>query len=121
MSNTTYSELWSEVIDNSIVKDSWSINDSRFTNRYELNWDKLSSAKWNNKTPLRVDLTRRQAFIEIDVLVALQLNISIDELITIYRVQFPVLKVMKIVDEYDSKGSADTKYKTQKPWSKGNS
>ncbi|MCK9249473.1 MAG: hypothetical protein M0P31_10935 [Solirubrobacteraceae bacterium] len=60
---------------------------------------------WSSQTPLRRASDRRQALLEIDALVALALGVSIDDLCTIYRTQFPVLYGYdRHRDHYDANG-----------------
>ncbi len=59
---------------------------------------------WNRNCALRTDLARRQALLEIDVLVAMALGLKLDELIQIYRLVFPVLNSYEENTWYDQKG-----------------
>jgi hypothetical protein len=47
--------------------------------------------RWDGSVALRRDSDRRQAAVEIDAIVAIELGVSADELCTIYRTQFAVL------------------------------
>ena len=62
------------------------------------------SDTWSRSCGLRTDLARRQAILEVDVLVAMTLGLTLDELIQIYRLVFPVMQGFEESTWYDQKG-----------------
>jgi hypothetical protein len=97
-----YEDFWKQGFISSITNDSYTIQE-RFNIESEIKWSNLSN-HWEKNICIRNDFNRRQALLEIDVLVAIQMGISIDELIQIYSIQFPVMKSYEDADQYDTKG-----------------
>ena len=95
-----YKELWRDCWKSNGVVDQWAKDDIRLKRSF---FPSLSD-KWNRCHALRNDFERRQALIEIDVLVSMILGLSVDELRTIYRVQFSVLRQNEADTWYDQNG-----------------
>lgn len=98
--NCYYRGLWEKEFKNCFTECNWSKPDPRLcTEKYT-----SLTFEWTWDTPLRTDYERRQALVEIDVLTSMALGMTLDQLKTIYRIQFPVLQSYEADTWYDRNG-----------------
>ncbi len=98
---THYKELYEEQYKKEFTLDTWTKKDDPRLNH---NFFANLTPTWQRNVALRTDYERRQALVEIDVLVAQELKLTLEELKTIYRIQFPVLKQNENETFYDMNG-----------------
>ena len=117
--NRDYAELWHDAWDDAYRTDGWLSADPHLSK-----WaDHLASGKeWKWGTPLRAQLDRRQALLELDVIVTKALGLSLDDLLLMYRVSFPTMRKYDADTYYDQNGrcvfsaKSGESYLSRKEW-----
>lgn len=94
----SYKKIWEEFVSLFAGKTDFSKTDNRL-----LSESSFTSA-WDKKSALRNDYARRQASVELDVLVSMALGLSLSELKSIYNLQFHILKNQEYETWYDCQG-----------------
>lgn len=97
-----YAPLWEELYDERWLEDRWVPHIG--VDRRDRAQIGAAGRHWDWSTPLRRDADRREALIEVDAIVAIMLGITSDELLTVYRTQFPVLQQYEREAMYDANG-----------------
>ncbi len=94
-----YKELWNAFFQEDFKSQSWSVLDNRL-----LNFASLEN-EWLIDKTLKNHFNRRLALIEIDVLTCINLGLNLNDLISIYKIQFPVLQQYEDDTWYDQRGN----------------
>ena len=95
-----YASFWEEIYSPFFNEINWTKIDSRLSQQ---DYEGLSS-NWNHRVAFRDAFTRRQAMIEIDVLIAMMLGMTLNQLLSAYRIQFPILQQHEKDTFYDAQG-----------------
>ena len=96
---THHADIWNKIAPN-LSQLGWSATHPGL----ELEDPLVASDTWCRDCALRTDLARRQALVEVDVLVAMALGLTLDELIQIYKLVFPTLHSYEESTWYDQQG-----------------
>lgn len=98
--NNNYANLWSELWKKQYSEQDWTKKDERLPSD---TFSKLT-ATWDESSPVYSDYGRRQLMIEIDVLVARLLGMTLAQLKSVYEIQFPIMQQYEEDTWYDSNG-----------------
>lgn len=95
-----YGAFWRDVWQDEYRSGHWYGDDARLPHDF---WANLTP-EWQRHCALRNDFARRWALCELDVLVAREIGLTLEELCEAYRIQFPVMRQYEADTWYDRNG-----------------
>lgn len=94
-----YNNIWESNYKEIFNKEQWSFEDSRFSSYSDL------TSQWNINSFFKNEFERRHALIELDVIVAMGLGLSLNDLLIIYENYFPITQKYDSDTWFDKKGN----------------
>ena len=95
---SAYQSLWESVIDGCANEIGFTKQDIRLQSNDTITHD------WCKENIILSDYARRQALLEIDVLIAMAFGLTLDELLNMYKLQFHILRNQEADTWYDANG-----------------
>lgn len=96
----SYNDIWRRFFKPNFTEEKWA------NSNIGINQDffRCLTNTWSSNCGLRSDLIRRQALVEIDVLTAQAMGLDLQDLLTLYRMRFRVLRSNEADTWYDQNG-----------------
>lgn len=97
---SAYKPLWNSQFQSEFTKEQWTQQSAGL----DADWFSRLTSKWSRNCALRSDLMRRQALLELDVLTAQAMGLDLQDLLTLYRLRFRVMRDYEANTWYDQNG-----------------
>lgn len=96
----SYKSLWESHYETTFNAEKW----TQHSVGLNFDWFTQLSSKWTRNCAFRSDLMRRQALLELDVLTAQAMGLDLQDLLTLYRLRFRVMRDYEANTWYDQTG-----------------